>query len=45
MTIDTHGVSLHPDQHAIATTPFDPNIVFIANDGGVWRLDGSFSDV
>jgi hypothetical protein len=45
MTIDTHGVSLHPDQHAIATTPFNPNIAFIANDGGVWRLNGSFSDV
>src|SRR5436190_2293390 len=44
MTIDTHGVSLHPDQHAIATTPFNPNIVFIANDGGVWRLNGSFTD-
>src|SRR5438128_5535730 len=45
MTIDTNGVSLHPDQHAIATTPFDPDIVFIANDGGLWRLNGSFSDV
>src|SRR5438093_5010790 len=45
MTIDTHGVSLHPDQHAIATTPFNPNIVFIADDGGIWRLNGSFSDV
>jgi len=45
MTIDTNGVSLHPDQHAIAATPFNPDIVFIANDGGVWRLDGSFSDV
>jgi hypothetical protein len=45
MTIDTNGVSLHPDQHAIASTPFNPNIVFIANDGGVWLLDGSFSDV
>src|SRR5207249_907845 len=45
MTIDTQGVSLHPDQHAIAATPFNPNIVFIANDGGVWRLDGSFTDV
>lgn len=45
MTIDTQGVSLHPDQHAIATAPFDPNIVFIANDGGMWRLNGSFSDV
>src|SRR5438067_518683 len=45
MTIDTHGVSLHPDQHAIATAPFNPNIVFNGNDGGVWRLNGSFSDV
>lgn len=45
MTIDTQGISLHPDQHAIATAPFDPNVVFIANDGGMWRLNGSFSDV
>jgi hypothetical protein len=45
MTIDTQGVSLHPDQHAIAATPFNPDIVFIANDGGVWRLNGSFSNV
>ncbi len=45
MTIDTQGVSLHPDQHAIAATPFNANIVFIANDGGFWRLNGSFSDV
>jgi len=44
MTIDTNGVSLHPDQHAIAATPFNPDIVFIANDGGLWRLDGSFSN-
>jgi len=42
MTIDTHEVSLHPDQHAIAATPFNPDIVFIANDGGLWRLNGSF---
>ena len=45
MTLDTRGISLHPDQHAIAATPTNPNIVFIANDGGLWRLDGSFSDV
>ncbi len=45
MTIDTQGVSLHPDQHAIGSTPFNPNIVFIANDGGLWRLNGSFTDV
>jgi hypothetical protein len=45
MTIDTQGISLHPDQHAIATMPHDPNVVFIANDGGLWRLNGSFTDV
>jgi hypothetical protein len=45
MTIDTQGISLHPDQHAIATTPFNGDIVFIANDGGLWRLNGLFSDV
>jgi hypothetical protein len=45
MTIDTQGISLHPDQHAIATSPLDPNVVFIANDGGLWRLNGTFSDV
>jgi hypothetical protein len=45
MTIDTQGVSLHPDQHAIASAPFNPDIVFIANDGGLWRLNGSFTDV
>jgi hypothetical protein len=45
MTIDTRGVSLHPDQHAITSAPHNPNIVFIANDGGLWRLNGSFSDV
>jgi hypothetical protein len=45
MTIDTNGVSLHPDQHAIASTPFNPDIVFIGNDGGIWRLNGTFSDV
>src|SRR5262245_40839716 len=25
MTIDTQGVSRHPDQHAMAATPFNPN--------------------
>jgi hypothetical protein len=45
MTIDSaHNLSLHPDQHAIASTPFNPDIVFIANDGGLWRLNGSFTD-
>jgi hypothetical protein len=45
MTIDRQGVSLHPDQHVIAATPLDPDVVFIGNDGGVWRLNGSFADL
>jgi hypothetical protein len=45
MTIDTQGVSRHPDQHAMAATPFNPNILFNGDDGGIWRLSGSFSNV
>ncbi|MBS0420582.1 MAG: exo-alpha-sialidase [Proteobacteria bacterium] len=45
MTVDSQGVSLHPDEHAIAATPTNPNIVFIGNDGGIFRLNGSFTDI
>ncbi len=31
------GDSIHPDQHAIAFSPTDPNVVYIGNDGGVYR--------
>jgi len=44
MTIDQSNLSRHPDQHAIAAVPFNPDIVFNADDGGVWRLNGSFFD-
>ncbi len=44
MTIDSKGLSLHPDQHALAVAPFNPNVAFIGNDGGIWRLDGAFVD-
>jgi hypothetical protein len=45
MTIDAQAnLSLHPDQHAFVATPNDPNVLFIGNDGGVWRLNGSFTD-
>ena len=44
MTIDRQGVSRHPDQHAMAATPFNPNILFNGDDGGIWRLNGSFSN-
>jgi hypothetical protein len=45
MTVDTQGVSLHPDQHFISSPPSNPNAALIANDGGVWRLGGTFTDV
>jgi hypothetical protein len=45
MTIDTQGVSRHPDQHAMAAAPFNPNILFNGDDGGIWRTSGSFTDV
>jgi hypothetical protein len=44
MTIDTHGVSRHPDQHTMAAVPGNPNIVFNGDDGGIWRLSGSFDN-
>jgi photosystem II stability/assembly factor-like uncharacterized protein len=31
------GDSIHPDQHAIAFDPLDPNIIYAGNDGGIFR--------
>ena len=31
------GDSIHPDQHAIAIDPSNPNIVYVGNDGGLFR--------
>ncbi|HEY9282012.1 MAG TPA: hypothetical protein VIP46_01030 [Pyrinomonadaceae bacterium] len=31
------GDCIHPDQHAIAFSPANPSVVFIGNDGGVYR--------
>ena len=31
---------MHPDQHAIAISPTNPNIVFFGSDGGVMRSSG-----
>jgi hypothetical protein len=44
MTVDINGFTRHPDQHAMAAAPFDPNILFNADDGGIWRLDGEFTN-
>ncbi len=45
MTVDTQGISRHPDQHAMAATPLNPDILFTGDDGGVWRTNGSFTDM
>jgi len=29
--------SIHPDEHAIAFSPADPNVVYVGNDGGLYR--------
>ncbi len=32
----------HPDQHHFYISPTDPNLIYIANDGGLWRsTDGA----
>jgi uncharacterized protein (TIGR03437 family) len=32
-------LDVHPDQHAIAFNPQNPAVIWIGNDGGVWRSD------
>jgi hypothetical protein len=41
----TPGESMHPDQHAIAFVPGDPDVMFVGSDGGVIRTNGSYSDI
>jgi photosystem II stability/assembly factor-like uncharacterized protein len=33
------GLPVHSDQHAVVFAPSNSNIVYVANDGGVWRSD------
>ncbi len=37
--------SIHPDEHALAFDPNNPNIIFQGSDGGVIRTDGAYSDI
>ena len=37
ITAKNAGDSIHPDQHHITFSPTDPNVVFIGNDGGIYR--------
>ena len=31
------GASIHPDQHAMTFAPDDPNVLYVGNDGGIYR--------
>lgn len=46
MTNDTQAppLGMHPDQHAIAFVPSNPNIAFLGSDGGVVRTSGRYVD-
>jgi photosystem II stability/assembly factor-like uncharacterized protein len=33
------GLPVHADQHAVVFAPSNANILYLANDGGVWRSD------
>lgn len=46
MTNDTQSppLGMHPDQHAIAFDPANPDIAFVGSDGGLVRTDGGFTD-
>ena len=35
---------MHPDQHAIAFDPGNPDIMFVGSDGGMIRTSGTFTD-
>jgi hypothetical protein len=41
----THFEDLHPDQHAIAFAPNNPDIMFFGQDGGITRTDGQYKNV
>jgi photosystem II stability/assembly factor-like uncharacterized protein len=36
--------SIHPDQHHITFSPTDPNVVYVGNDGGIYRSPNGGTD-
>jgi hypothetical protein len=43
-TGDILDESMHPDQHAVAFVPGDPDQMFVGSDGGVIRTSGTYTD-
>jgi photosystem II stability/assembly factor-like uncharacterized protein len=35
---------LHPDQHGITFLPSNPSVMFLSNDGGIYRTDNCLAD-
>jgi hypothetical protein len=44
VTGDVGGESMHPDQHAIAFVPGNPDEFFVGSDGGIIRTSGQWAD-
>jgi len=44
-TSDSTPNGMHPDSHAMAVLPSNPNIGFFGSDGGLVRTSGQFADV
>jgi hypothetical protein len=44
-TSDSTPNGMHPDSHAIAVVPSNPDIGFFGSDGGLVRTSGQFADV
>jgi hypothetical protein len=44
VTGDVGGESMHPDQHAVAFVPGNPDKFFVGSDGGVIRTSGQWAN-
>ncbi len=42
--LEFNGESMHPDQHAFAYVPSNPDIFFVGNDGGLIRSSGDYAN-
>jgi photosystem II stability/assembly factor-like uncharacterized protein len=44
MTPAIEGSLMHPDVHGMAFDPNDPNVLWVGNDGGIYRTDDASAD-